>query len=325
MHKYILKITFFTIVLTSFAIPADVFAFEGPMQIKNQFPLFTHLNPLSFEAASLENSYSINLSHSTVHLVQNSQDWSMSLDMEWTELNIRGRKTFYDSFELGVDLPFLSFNSGFMDSPINYLHRTVGFSNYGREYRPENDFLYEVNRKGVTIIKGEQGKVGLSDIRLSAKKAIISSDPAVSLKLDIELPTGDAKKGYGSGNLGTDLSLLLDKRVGESFMTYCNLGVAFPGDLDGYETVDLKQFAFGGIALEMSALENFSLLAQFSFQESPYPETGVRPVDATATLLTFGGRYNSQGHGSYEFTFTEDPNTAGAPDFTVGLSYKKKL
>lgn len=301
---------------------STAFSFEGPLQPSNQFPLFMHLNPLSFEAAGLENSYSLSISHSTVYLVQSSNEWSVGLDMELTRLDVRIRKTFFDSFEIGADLPFLSFSPGFMDGPVNFFHRTAGFANYGREKRPDNDFLYEVRRRGVTVIKGEPGKVGLSDIRLSAKKAVISSDPVMSLKLDVELPTGDAKKGYGNGNLGSSISLLLDKQLGKRFVTYCNAGLAFPGDLEGYETINLRQFAFGGIALEMAAWKDLNLLAQISFQGSPYPETDIRAIDATAALLTLGGRYKTLNRGSFEFNFTEDPNTAGAPDFTVGLVYK---
>ena len=247
----------------------------------------------------------------------------MGLDMELTELDMRAKKTFFESFELGIDLPFLSFNPGFMDGPVNAFHKTFGFPDSGRSKRPENDFLYEVKRQGLIIIKGEDGGVGLSDITLSAKKAITRSDPSVSLKFDVELPTGDAKRGYGSGNLGADGSLLLDKRLGDSFMSYCNIGYAIPGNLEGYETIDMKPFSFGGIGLEMAAWKDISLLAQLTFQESPYPKTGIRAIDDYAVLLAFGGRYTTRSSGSYEFSFTEDPNTAGAPDFTVGLSYKK--
>lgn len=323
MRDGYLRPLFFLITIILLSSPSLSSSYEGPLQTKNQFPLFMHLNPISIEAARLENSYAISLSHSSVYLLHNNSEWSMGLDMELTELEIRARKIFMESLELGIDVPFLNFNSGFMDGPVNAFHKAFGFSDYGRNKRPENAFLYEVKRRGVTIIKGEDGRFGLSDITLSVKKAIIRSDPDISLKFDLELPTGDAKRGYGSGNFGADGSLLLDKRLGESFMSYCNIGYAVPGDLEGYETIGMRPFIFGGIALETAAWRNISLLTQLTFQESPYPKTGIRGIDAYAVLFAFGGRYSTKGSGSYEFSFTEDTNTAGAPDFTVGLAYKK--
>jgi hypothetical protein len=41
-------------------------------------------------------------------------------------------------------------------------------------------------------------------------------------------------------------------------------------------------------------------------------------------LLSFGGRYVS-GKNSLEFSLTEDPNTAGAPDVTFNLTYRKRF
>jgi hypothetical protein len=41
-----------------------------------------------------------------------------------------------------------------------------------------------------------------------------------------------------------------------------------------------------------------------------------------AVLLSLGGRYYS-GNNSFELSFTEDPNTSGAPDFSLNFSFKK--
>ena len=324
LNKF-LKITYSIIFLATVAAPSNAYAFDGPIETKNQFPLFSQLNSFSFERAGLENSNAINFSYSSVYFIKQSAEWQMSLDMELAELNMRAKRTFEDSLELGIEVPFVSFNAGFMDGAINKLHGLFGFGSYSQQDRPKNEFLYEVKRNGVTIVKGESEHAGLADIRLSAKKGLISSDPVMSVRLGLELPTGDAKRGYGSGNAGADLSLLLDKRLGESYMAYCNLGVADPGDLDGYEKVKMRHFAFGGIAFEMAATDNLNLLAQWNYQTSPYPETKIRSVDAVVVQFAFGARFIGENGGSYDFTLTEDPNTAGAPDFTIGLSYKKKF
>jgi len=321
LYKHI----FLIFCLITVAAPSCAHSFEGPLETKNQFPLFTHLNSFSFEKAGLEKSFAINFAYSSVFFLKTPSDWETGLDMEVVGLNMRARKIFFDSLELGIEVPLLGFNAGCMDGAVNDYHGIFDFSSYGRNRRPKNDFLYEVKRNGVTIVKGEAGQVGLSDIRLSAKKALVSSDQVMSIKLTIELPTGDARKGFGSGNIGTDISFLLDKPLGEKYISYYNLGVAFPGDLDGYEKVNMRQFVFGGIAFEMAAWKKLNLLAQMSFQSSPYPKTGIRSVDSIVTQLTIGGRYLAENGVSYDLAFTEDMIMAGSPDFTIGMSYKQKF
>jgi hypothetical protein len=245
--------------------------------------------------------------------------------MEAAELNFRYRKDIRSLFELGIDVPLLSFNSGFLDDFLSSYHKTFGFSDYGRSSRPGNAFLYEVKKNGVTVIKGESGRTGIGDIRLSAKRALLGGDPAVSVMTAVELPTGNASKGYGSGSVDADAALLLDKKITERIRTHFNLGIVFPGDLRGRETVKLKEFVYGGICVEAAVWKNLSLLGQVSAQGSPFPKTGISGVDRTSVLLTLGGRYYYSGKNSFELSFTEDPNTAGAPDFTATFSFKKRF
>ena len=297
-------------------------AFEGPLQVKNQFPLFLNVSAPYLETASIENSFSANFSYSSVYLVRESSEWSIGLDMEIAELDLRFRKNIKDFIEVGVDLPFLSFNSGFMDDFLGSYHNAFGFPDYGRSTRPDNEFLYEVRRNGVLVIKGESGRIGIGDIKLALKKPILKGDPAISIRADVELPTGDAKKGYGSGSIDAGFAVLIDKKLSENFKAYGNLGVVFPGDLRGHERVELREFIYGGAAIEAAVWKNFSLLGQVFVLSSPFPKTEISPVDRVAVLLSLGARYYS-GNNSFELSFTEDPNTSGAPDFSLNFSFKR--
>lgn len=317
-------IVFLISFLFCISIPVITHAFEGPLKVRNQFPLFLPADAPYLEQAMTESSFVIGLSHSSIYLVGNSTEWDMGLDMELTELNLRYRRNIRDFIEIGIDLPILSFNSGFMDGFLEGYHDAFGFPDYGRSDRPDNEFLYEVRRDGVLIIRGEGGHTGFGDMRLTLKKLILKEDPVISIRADIELPTGDAKKGYGNGSVDTGIAVMLDKNLGEKNKAYLNLGIAFPGDLKGHETVKLKKFVYGGAGIESEVWEHVSLLAQLFFQTSPYPDTDISEVDRTAVLFSLGGRYTS-GNDGFEFSFTEDPNTAGAPDFTVNILYKRSL
>ncbi len=303
---------------------SPVAAFDGPLQVKNQFPIFLPVDQPYLEQAAPESSFSVSLSHSSVYVIENSPHWSTGLDLEMTELNFRIRKELPGLFEAGLDVPVLRATSGFLDSPLASYHRTFGFADYGRSERPYNDFLYDIRRDGMPVIEGVNDRAGFGDMRLTLKKEITASDPVISLLADLELPTGDARIGYGSGSVDAGAALLLDKDIGRESRLYVNVGAVIPGELRAYQTVKLRNFYYAGTGIETLASRRLSLLVQFMAQTSPYPRTGISKIDNTGMIVVIGGRYYAD-TGSYEISLTEDPGTTGAPDFILNISYKLKF
>lgn len=298
------------------------FSFEGPVSYRNQFPLFSHLNTPVYESAIPESSLGVSLTHSSIHSISSSRHWNVSLDMEITELTFSFKKILYDSFQLALELPVRSYSSGFLDDFINSYHDFFGFPDYGRSKRPNNQFLYEVRRDGKLIVKGKNGEIGLSDLRLSVKKAILANDPALSIKVDLELPTGDADRGFGNGSVDWGVSLLFSKRLSSIFQTHGAVGIIFTGDLNAHEDVDMSEYLHGVAGIEFKVLKSVSLLAYLSFMESPFPETSISSVDRTAVLLALGGSYHFKTV-TLQLSFIEDLSTSGAPDFSINLALIK--
>ncbi len=300
------------------------FAFEGPLQVKNQFPLFLPINQPYLEQASTGSSFSLSLSHSSVFVMQDSAHWSTHLDIELTELDLRYKKDVPGLFEIGVDVPVVRATAGFMDRPLAWYHRAFGFPDYGRSTRPRNEFLYDIRKDGAPLIEGDNDRTGFGDARLTLKKKVADGDPVISVLADVELPTGNARVGYGNGSVDWGLAALLDKNIGADMKFYANLGAVFPGELKALQTVRLRDFVYGGAGVEALIKPHLGLLAQLMVQTSPYPHTGISKIDDVGMLLVMGGRYYAGG-GSYELSLTEDPNTTGAPDFILNLTYKKKF
>jgi len=317
------KVIIFLAMLLIFSLHSSTsYGFDGPLQVRNQFPLFLYLNTPYLESALVENSFSASLSYSSLNLVESSSEWDIGLDMEIAELDLRFKKNIGDFIEFGIELPILSFSSGFMDGFLNSYHDAFGFPDYGRSNRPDNEFLYEVRRNRDLVVKGKNGHIGIGDIRLTFKKPLLNRDPAISIKGNIELPTGDAKAGYGNGSIDAGISVLMDKKLSEYFKSYLNIGAVFPGNLRGHEEINLREFFYGGAAIEASFWKNISLIGQVLVQGSPFPKTDISSIDKAAVLLSLGGRYSS-GNNNFEFSLTEDPNTSGAPDFTLNFSFKR--
>ncbi|NOZ24803.1 MAG: DUF3187 family protein [Nitrospirae bacterium] len=308
-----------------FSAPGMAAGFEGPLYIRNSLPVFLTLGSPSMLSAAGEDSVDVDLTYSSTYIVADSSEWSFGFDLEAAIMDIRLRKLILDdSMEVGIDIPVLSFNSGFLDGFLETYHDAFGFPDYGRSRRPPNDFLFEVTRGSDTVVTGESGGIALGDIRIGLKKTVYGGDPLVSVYGYVELPTGDPGDGYGNGALDASVALLVNKAVGGSVMTYFNAGAVFTGGLRAEENVDLEDYLYGGAALEWRCSGRVSLNAQFFIQGSPFGSTGIRAIDEVSTILSFGGRYRT-GSGALELSFSEDTNTAGAPDFMIGLGYRYRL
>jgi hypothetical protein len=317
--------TLFVLIICIFVCPVSlVYSFDGPLQVKNQYPIFLHADQQYLEKASLENSMSFSLSHSSTYTVQESGHWTINLDMEITELNLRYKRIVRNMFEINLDLPVLYIGAGFMDGFLSDYHDAFGFSDYGRSARPHNAFLYEVRRDGRLIVKGNSG-AKLGDIRLAVKKKLITSDNlGLSIKADIEIPVSSPEQGFSNGSIDAGAAVLVDRKITDAMMVYLNLGAVLTGDVRGHDTLDLDNFFHGGIALEVDTGKGLFLLAQIQAQSAIYPDTDLLAVDRDAYLLGIGGRYKKRER-SYELSLTEDINTAGAPDFIINLTYKVDL
>jgi hypothetical protein len=296
-------------------------AFDGPLQVRNQFPLFLPLDPPFLESAAVRDSVSVSLTHSSVYMTKRSVSWMIKMDFELTELAIKLKKKVGDRSEIGLDVPFLRPTEGFLDRPLASFHNTLRTKDYGRNERPHNEFLYALARNGRPVIKAENDKSGMGDARLTFKQELSGGFPLVSVMGSLELPTGDAMEGYGNGSYDGSLAVLVDIDLGKTYRGYGNAGAVFPGPLRGYETVPMRSYYFSGIVIEAAWWENFSAIVQTMVASSPYPNTGIRKVDLPGVTLVIGGRYSS-GPGSLEFSLTEDLNTTGAPDFIVNATGK---
>ncbi|MBA4371443.1 MAG: hypothetical protein C0402_01130 [Thermodesulfovibrio sp.] len=306
------------------AAAAPAYSFEGPLQVRSQFPLFMHADASGLESARTNDAVAVGFSYSSVYLNRQSVEWNVLLDLEMAVLDLQYRKVVAPGLELGIRVPVINFNGGFMDGFLDDFHKTFDLPDYSRSERPRNEFAYEVSKNGQRVIKGTSGGAGLGDVRLSVKKLLLSGDPAVSISAGLELPTGDAHKGYGNGSLDADLAVMVDKQWGPRLMAYFNAGIIFPGDVRAEQRIELKEFFYAAGGLEYLLTSDLGLLAQATFQTSPYPKTGVGMIDRAGFLGVFGIRY-TKAKDSIELSMTEDLNTAGANDFTLHMAYKRRF
>lgn len=313
-----------SIILFLLAAAAPVSGFGAPLQVNNQFPPFLGVFSPAFEPAAVGDGFGASLSHSSVYLIDRSAQWAVRLDLELTQLMLRYRADLGQGMGFSADMPLIRPSSGFFDHQLAAYHSTFGFSDYGRSERPMNEFLYDIRKDGAPVIAGVNDRTGAGDFRLGLKKVLWSEESTLSLKADVELPTGSAETGYGNGRPDIATALLLDAPVAETLRLFANAGAVVPGDLMGYQRIGLRNFWYGGAGLEAAVWKTVELIVQCMVQTSPYPATGVREIDGIGVLLAFGVRWQA-GLSGFEASFAEDANTAGAPDFTATIAYTQKF
>ena len=318
----VIFIVFLTVIMASGAL---AYEFNGPIEARNEFPFFLAVFSPSADSAKPQTLFTTSLTHSSVFFIKSGKEIALWYDMEVTDLRFRLKRVIFNTVELDVELPFYLFSSGFMDGPLGSYHDAFGFNDYGRGRRPTNSFLYEVRKNGKSVVNGEDGRFKQGDLRLAIKNAFVDNpDLTLSFKADMELPTGDARSGAGNGNIDTALSALLDATLGERVKVYLNAGVVFPGDLSGHDKIYLKDYLYGNGTVEAFYSEELSVLVGVMIQDWPFNDEGDKAFKRSPIVLNLGGRYLAN-KGVFELSLSEDLNTTGAPDFSVGLAYKRRF
>jgi hypothetical protein len=115
----------FLLALASIA-PECALSFQGPLPVRNGFPLAALLDAPYLERAVYEDFLSFNLTHSSVDFIESDAGRDFRIDLETTELTVRSRKTVPGFCEFGIDVRFLSFNGGFLGRSIVRFHQAFG-------------------------------------------------------------------------------------------------------------------------------------------------------------------------------------------------------
>lgn len=312
-----LSVSFLTVVSLLLLLCSEGHAW--PLSVRSSHPLFLSIGGTPMISALPEDSFALSINYSSTYLVKSSDEWSTEIDLETTLLDFAFAKRLTDRSEIRVTVPVISYNSGVLDGFLSGYHDTFGFPDYGRNQRPKNDFVFRVSHNGRTVIEGVPGEFSIGDIQLGMKQTLLSGDTVISLYGYVEMPSGDADRGYGNGDWDWGILILADGEWGHSFKGYFNGGYIFVKRYRAAEEIDLHGYPYGAIDLEWLYSKDLSAHVQCSLQGSPY-DLGIGETDRVASVVSFGGKYVLSRGISLELSFSEDINTAGAPDFMAVLS-----
>lgn len=318
---------------------AKDFIANGPIQARTQNPIYLQsIALMPTRAVALEEGrYSawVNSSYSNIF------DWGWKgpnesyLDMEIGRISLNAACGLGRNMDVSLEIPFLHFNGGYFDRPIQDFHSFFGFPNGGRSNVPNGQFVYRVTNNGRIVYNVGTEDFGLSDINIGFKHNFLVESltlPGISWIFRFKFPTGKPSEGLGDGTINYLFGMALEKSISR-WHFYLNLDYAvIPGNQSFGELYNNEVFGFMS-AVELSVSQPISLIVQLQgstpmlkglglSQWDGIPLDLVIGVKGTHKKLIFGQDFN------WEWSFTEDAYPEGPSNdigtmLVLGLTFGK--
>lgn len=282
-------------------------------------------------------SFRIDNTYSNVFEIGASPTNDLLLDTELLRTALHFDYGIYDDMEVGLELPFIRFDTGFLDGFLQDYHKTFGFPNGGRDTVSNGSFTYRLSEGGTPIYRVNQENFNLGDITLNLKHNFIKEGvrkPSVAWLFYFKFPTGDRGEGLGSGNPDFGFATALEKNY-KRFHGFLNLGYFVNGGHDPiqkYLYISNFSYVIGG---EFSISHQVSVVVQIYGGTPLFKDTKMQQLDDFPMDLQIGfkGEHPIKEKKNLRLTwqagFSEDINPNGPSiDFTVlgsvGLKFRVK-
>ncbi len=262
------------------------------------------------------------------------------MDVESYRQNFRFKYGMSTSFEVSLEVPFLTMTGGVMDEYVEAFHAMVGVSDGEqegayREYSDRNKFGFYIARNGELLVANDSGVFGdtflgkRGDTSLGAKWNVWEGGrimPAFTLKLNYKVANGE-KGDDGLTSSGSDdhgYMMTFSKGFDPWFIYFGQGMTNFGSNPNWISDSVFHRF----ISLEWMMFTNQSLVIQNVIQSSIYPAEGNPSSDipeevrnynlqASTALIMLGYKlqiYNLQ----FDTGFVQDySNRGNETDFVV--------
>jgi hypothetical protein len=200
-----------------------------------------------------------------------------------------------DRLTVGVEVPWVAYNGGIFDGPIEWWHDLWGFPNGFRD-GPNDELLMRYTRDGVDEFVLDSSSSGLGDVRLEAAYRIVGSadaDLGVVLRAGVKLPTGDAASLRGSQATDFSVDLAVRKAFGlprGELVLLAHAGALLLGDGEVLPQLQRETVGFAGAGTIWRLSERWRFNLQVYGQTS-YFDSDLAGLGSDSMSLIAGGSY----------------------------------
>ncbi len=268
---------------------------------------------------ALSNNYTVN-ENSREHII---------LDGETTRFTVAARYGLFPRMEIGVKIPYISHNGGFLDGFIESYHGIFGFPNGGRDQAPQNRLLYRYRRDGVEKIRIDSSGSGIGDLLLTTAFPLYEENSqGMTINAALKLPTGDSDQLRGSGS--TDLSLWLHEGLGGTFAagnwaSYGSAGILFMTEGNVLPDQQKKWVGFGSLGIGWAPLNWLSFKVQADAHTPFFSDSDLKEIAANAGQLIVGGTISFSERVALDIGVSEDLIVNTSPDVAFYFTLRTRF
>ncbi len=330
IYKVALGLTVFFHPLALHAVEITPFHTQNQSPVLQIFGLPSMGSPATVASGKAEGN--MILDHASHYVKDSNPRENILFDGESTRITLEGRYGIARGFEAGVEIPFVFWGGGFLDSFIEGYHNTFGFPQGGRDQAPRNRLSIQYRRDGQERLRVDRASYGLGDIRLQGAWQLYSKTPgqsrAVALRASLKIPTGDSDQLHGSGS--TDFSLWITAgdayKLGRGPLAlFGAAGIMAMTDGQVLQDQQRHWVGFGGLGVGWSPLRWLAFKIQTQFHTPFYQESDLRQLNAVSAQLTMGGTLALSDRLTLDLGITEDIVVSTAPDVVFHLNLKGKF
>lgn len=267
------------------------------------------------------------------YTVSSNSREQISLDGESYRWTLAARYGLGDRFEAGVEIPYILYGGGFLDSFVIDWHNAFNLSQGGREAAPKNRLGFRYSKDGVLKLNATHADSGVGDISLTGGMKLYddrsdASHDSLALRAALKLPSGDSASLRGSGS--TDFTLLLCGGM-NNFTEWGTLGlfgsvggmVMSNGDVLRDQQNNLVGLGTVGLGWAPAAWISFKF--QLDWNTPFYRGSSLDELSNASIMLISGGALKLPGNYLLDIGVSEDVAVATAPDVTFHLGLSKKF
>lgn len=301
--------------------------FLGPFPYRSLMPLnllFPHPPPEKAEVLEAgRTGASWNTMYGSSLVIDEKKGDFMHVDGEFLRTAVGLRHGLGSGIEVGFEIPYLHYTSGFLDSFIEDWHDFWGFSQGKRDQNPNKQYEVLYQHEGRTFLASREDGFHLGEIPLYLKVGLVDpkeEDYGLAARAFVELPTGSESKGFGSGKVDGGAGLLAQTNFSPSWAGYMSVDHVIRSDPDDFEGLEAANVTHASLGVEKAFFRSFAVVLQTDYQTQPLRSVHLKEFGDPEWTVTasFGWRLGRET--MLKFSFTEDITTDSTPDFVVGMS-----
>ena len=267
------------------------------------------------------------------YTVSSTSREQITLDGESYRWTLAARYGLGKRFEAGIEIPYILYGGGFLDSFVVGWHNFFHLPQGGRDSAPKNRLDFSYSKDGVQKLRMDHAGSGIGDISLTGAMQLYdsrdeSSHDSLALRAALKLPSGDSASLRGSGS--TDLALLVCGSS-NSFTEWGTLGVF--GSLGGMAMTNgdvLRDqqnnlVGLGTVGLGWGPAEWISFKFQLNWNTPFYHDSSLAELSRASLMLISGGALKLPGDYRLDIGVSEDVAVTTAPDVALHLGLSKQF